>query len=81
MPCAGQNGPITGYSVRYNIQGDDNTNVNITGNEIETTISNLMSFTNYSIQVAAVNNAGTGVYSESILAETSNDKLIGLMCT
>ena len=70
--------------MRYYVQGDDNTNVNITVTEMgttETTISNLMSFTNYSIQVAAVNNAGTGVYSESILAETSNDNLIGLMCT
>lgn len=34
------------------------------------TISNLISSTNYYFQVAAVNSAGSGVFSESISAET-----------
>ena len=35
------------------------------GSETETTISDLMPSTNYSIEVAAVNNAGTGEYSDT----------------
>ena len=36
----------------------------------ETTISELYSSTNYSIQVAAVNSAGTGIYSTAIFTVT-----------
>ena len=42
--------------------------------ETETTISNLPSSTNYSIQVAAINNAGTGEYSDTQTAETDGMK-------
>ena len=45
--------------------------MNITGASItEATISNLMLSTNYSIQIAAVNNAGTGVFSSSNIIKT-----------
>ena len=37
------------------------------GSVTEATISSLMSSTTYSIQVAAVNSAGTGVYSDVIV--------------
>ena len=41
------------------------------GSATEATITNLTLSTNYSIQVAAVNSAGTGVYSDPpITAET-----------
>ena len=36
------------------------------------TISSLMSFTTYSIQVAAVNSAGTGVYSDLLIVQTES---------
>ncbi|CAI8056555.1 Receptor-type tyrosine-protein phosphatase delta, partial [Geodia barretti] len=73
VPCADQNGDITGYSVRYEVVRGPNTGtvVKITGGSIsKTTISNLDPSTNYSIQVAAVNSAGTGEYSDSITAMT-----------
>ena len=77
VPCADRNGDITGYSVRYGVQGSSSTQtVNITGaSTTATTISNLMPSTNYSIQVAAVNEAGTGVYSDNISAETEGMRL------
>ena len=40
------------------------------GSVTEATISSVMSSTTYSIQVAAVNSAGRGVYSASIDAKT-----------
>ena len=41
------------------------------GTTTEATISGLNSATNYSIEVAAVNSAGTGNYSHTIFAITS----------
>ena len=41
------------------------------GSVTEATISSLMSFTTYSIQVAAVNSAGIGLYSSPIHQLTS----------
>ena len=40
------------------------------GSVTEATISSLMSFATYSIQVAAVNSAGTGVYSDLLIVQT-----------
>ena len=38
----------------------------------ETTVPNLMSSTTYSIQVAAVNSAGTGEFSDHIIVHTES---------
>ena len=72
VPCTHQNGPITGYSVRYGVMGSGSTQTEaVSGtSETETTISNLASSTNYSIQVAAINSAGTGNYSYPRRAQT-----------
>ena len=63
-PCADQNGPITGYSVRY---GTGN-NMSVAGNSSGgmTTISDLTPSTTYSIQVAAENNDLIGLYSTAV---------------
>ena len=65
VDCIHRNGDITGYSVQYGVVGSGSTQtMSVSGGSItETTISSLMSSTTYSIQVAAVNCAGTGVYS------------------
>ena len=42
------------------------------GSVTEATISSLMSSTTYSIQVAAVNSAGVGVYSDSLIVQTTS---------
>ena len=44
--------------------------------QTEIMISNLMASTTYSIQVAAVNSVGTGVYSISVIQETEMCELI-----
>ena len=45
--------------------------VTVYGNDVtETTLTGLMSSTTYSIRVAAVNSAGTGVYSDPIYQQT-----------
>ena len=72
VPCIHQNGAITGYSVKYGVMGSGNTQtMAVSGaSTTQTTISGLMTSTTYSIRVAAVNIAGTGVYSDPEMAET-----------
>ena len=79
VDCIDRNGDITGYSVRYGVQGSGSTQtVSVSGSGATmTTISGLESSTSYSIEVAAVNNAGTGVYSTSIITvEIPNGKTV-----
>ena len=65
VDCIHRNGDITGYSVQYSIQGSDTAQtLTVSGGATtNTTISGLDSSTMYEIEVAAVNSAGTGVYS------------------
>ena len=75
LPCQDQNGDITGHSVRYR-EVDRNTLQTVTvlgGENNQTVISGLVPSTEYWIQVAAVNSAGTGNYSTSIVQETDVD--------
>ena len=75
VDCIHHNGDITGYSVRYGVQGSGSTQTrNVSGGSItEATISSLMPSTIYSIQVAAVNNVGIGVYSTSFIIQTAGE--------
>ena len=63
VPCIHQNGDITGFSVRYGSEA-----VNVTGDSSggTYTIPDLIHSTNYPIQVAAMNGAGTGDYSAAV---------------
>ena len=67
LDCILQNGRIILYLVQYEALGSNNT-ITVIGEQ--TIISNLMSFTTYSIEVAAVNSAGTGEFSPAIIAVT-----------
>ena len=70
VPCADQNGPITGYSVRYGEMGSGSTrNESATGNE--EVISGLKT-TNYTVEVAAETSVGRGDYSEPIIVTTDS---------
>ena len=77
VDCIHRNGDITGYSVRYGVQGSGSTQTESVsgGATTERTVSGLESSSNYSIEVAAVNSAGTGVYSDPIIRITDG------MCT
>ena len=74
MDCLHQNGNITGYLVQYGVQGSRITQrINVEGGvTTEAIITYLYPTTNYSIEVAAVNSAGTGVYSATIYANTKD---------
>ena len=65
VDCIHRNGDITGYSVRYGVQGSGSTQtVSVSGGgATQTIISGLSAATVYTIEVAAVNSAGTGDYS------------------
>ena len=73
VDCIHHNGDITGYSVRYGVQGSGSTQTESVsgGAATEATISGLTPSTSYVIATAAVNSAGTGVYSEPLTVETS----------
>ena len=78
VDCIHHNGDIIGYSVQYGVEGSgSNRNMNISGDATsQTTLSGLKPSTNYSIEVAAVNIAGPGVYSVTISSITLGDKLL-----
>lgn len=62
--CENQGGPITGYKLHYNNSNGTST-ASITGEENRNhTLTGLAPYTRYSLQVAAVNDGGTGPYSE-----------------
>ena len=72
VDCIHHNGDITGYSVRYGVQGSGSTQTrDVSGGDTrQTTIPDLNPSTTYSIQVAALNSAGIGGYSGPITAMT-----------
>ena len=73
VPCIHQNGVITEYSVRYGVEGSGNTmTMTATGNGA--TISDLTPSTNYTVQVAAVNSAGVGDYSDPPIIVNTESK-------
>ena len=78
VPCIHRNGDITGYSVQYGVLGSGSILViSVSGGSVtQVTISNLISSTFYSIQVAAVNSEGTGISSELVFSETSSSSQV-----
>ena len=74
VPCADQNGPITGYSVRYGEMGSGSTQTVSGEDSIMTTISGLTKETVYTVEVAAETRAGTGVYSLPLTIKTPDSE-------
>ena len=72
VDCIHRNGDITGYTVRYGVQGNGNTQtVSVSGGgTTEAILSGLTASTEYTIEVVSVNSAGTGVYSNIIYEKT-----------
>ena len=67
--CIHQNGEITRYLVKYRSEANGEVLV-VNTSEKQITLPNLMPFTNYSIEVAAVNSAGTGKFSSATMTVT-----------
>ena len=73
VDCIHQNGNITGYSVRYWVQRSSTHTLNVSGGAATAfTLTGLSNSTTYSIDVAAINNAGTGKYSNPITVNTKS---------
>ena len=77
VPCQHRNGEITGYVVVYrkvlrsgNRERRQTQEGMVIVNGQTATINNLDPLTEYSVIVAAVNSAGTGVFSEPVIAVT-----------
>ena len=68
VPCPDQRGPITGYRLHYS-----NSIVNTGEGSRQHVLTGLTPFTSYSVKVAAVNDAGSGPYSDSLVVETMQD--------
>ena len=68
VPCVQQNGPITGYVVRYYATCGPDRDVQKTKSVVTTgsIIDGLTPNTEYAFQVAAVNANGTGPFNETI---------------
>ena len=74
VPCIHRNGNITGYSVKYGVEGNDSKETLSINNAAAFTInfSELISDTHYVVEVAGVNNNGIGVYKTIIITTTQS---------
>ena len=70
VDCLDRNGAITGYVARALSNGREEGTASVGGDDREATISGLTPSTQYIVQVAAVNSAGTGTYSPIALYGT-----------
>jgi len=68
------NGDVTGYVIRYTRVDSGVSQVMMVGNDkFESVIPELVAFTNYSVEVAAVNINGTGPFSDVVYGVTKQD--------
>ena len=74
IECIECNGIITGYTVVFQEQGG----ANVPGNTVDRTFSatELTPFTNYTFQVAGVNDIGTGPFTDIITITTDEEGFI-----
>ena len=72
VDCIHRNGDTTGYSVQYGVVGNGSPQtVNVSGGATTGfNISGLSPASNYSVEVAARNSAGTGIYSAPVFVIT-----------
>ena len=73
VECSHQNGEITGYLVQYRVEPSGKELVVNTSEKL-ITLPNLMPFTTYSIEVAAVNSAGIGNFSSAVTNVTQQSE-------
>ena len=74
LGAAVRNGELTGYMINYTRVDTDELQVMMVGGDtVALYISGLAAFTNYSVQVAAVNINGTGPFSDSVIGLSGQD--------
>jgi len=73
VPEQFRNGLETGYRIRYNNSFDSQIMMVGGRNTLAVTISGLVAFTNYSVEVAAVSNEGMGPFSVPVFGLSGED--------
>ena len=74
VPANQQNGIITGYTITYTSQTEnDNGNVSAGANDRQTELTGLKEFVNYTITVFASTVKGDGPASDAIVVRTDQD--------
>jgi len=69
-----RNGDLTGYMIRYTRVDTSDLQVMVVNGDITTlVISGLVAFTNYSVEVAAININGTGPFSDAVIGSSGQD--------
>jgi len=72
-----RNGELTRYMIRYTrVDTGDSQVMNISDvsyKTVKSTISGLVAFTNYSVEVAAININGTGPFSDAVFGLSGQD--------
>ena len=80
-PEVDQNGFITGYVIQYTRVGTSNTmSVNVTSGTTHT-ISGLVAFVDYSVEVAAMTVSGTGPFSNAMVQVSGQDSKLATSIT
>ena len=84
VDCVHRNGDITGYTVQYKVVGsaEGERTVKMASEDFSGgiyTISGLSAATEYTVEVAAENSAGTGAYSGPVVSETPQSKQYWVM--
>ena len=74
VPAVEQNGIITGYTITYKSQTEnDNGNVQVDGSVRQTELTNLKEYVNYNITVLASTVKGDGPASNLTVVRTDQD--------
>ena len=68
LTCMDQNGPISGYVIEYTPDGGMASTILLTGNN---QLTGLTACTNYTLRIAAQNDAGTGDFSSPLSVVTN----------
>ena len=75
VPADQQNGIITGYTITYHSQTEnDNGDVQVNGSVHQTDLTNLKEYVNYNITVFASTVKGDGPASDPIVVITDQDR-------
>ena len=87
IPCSQVNGLIVEYGVQYTAESRDVVqSMDVVGewnvSRAQTSLTGLTPYTNYSIQVAAVNEHGdVGLYSDPIITQTLEDSKLNTLAS
>ena len=72
-PVKDLNGPLTGHVIQYNRVGSSDMMNDVVTSGTTHTISGVVAYSNYSVKVTAVNDQGTGPFSNPVVQVSGED--------